>query len=152
MPAPYDTSYLIDDVAVPQLYNVRHVFLPGGPPTRVEHRFPGIPERYIVKGPAMPHDLTIVAMMVGVGTTGPLAIQDLIAGMKTQNNRRDSQLVYDVTIHGEEFTDMELVDFRAMGGELIVLEDSMEGDPPEAVKRLTRAVLWSWRQVTEVAI
>lgn len=133
-------EYLIDNVVVANVFNVRHTYLPGDPQVRIEKQFPGVAERFVIKGPELPPDLQVVAFLVGFGANDEAAITDLIEQMRTHNQRRAPGQTYDVTIQGFEFTECELVNF-ASAGNVVVLS------PSGGTFRVARQVRWDWRQL-----
>jgi hypothetical protein len=140
-----DESYKIDNVIVANLFEVRSRPLPARPQSTVEKQFPGVGERFLQLGPALPEDLHVTAILFAEGATGAAAYAALITALDTHNARRADGDTYSVKVHEREFVEMWLMDF-AVTGPLIVF------NPPEADQRAVAfPVRWMWRRMKGVA-
>ncbi|MBI1369042.1 MAG: hypothetical protein GC162_10360 [Planctomycetes bacterium] len=133
-------SYTIDGVAVNSRTDWQHTPLPGPAQNRREDGFPGIAERIVFTGPAMPPDLVVMGYLEGSSTTAELANQSLIGQVLTHANLRGSSSTHSVAIHGYTFANCELASFEVIGPVETV-------DPAAGTIKVQRLARWSWRQL-----
>lgn len=121
--------------------NWRQRSSPGVAQDRREETFPGVPERLVVKGAVMPGDLLVTGDLTGTGASVALAIQNLQSSIDTENARRGNATAYAVTVTGNPFTSMELIDFKVLSN--IVPRRT----PGSATIYVSVLAAWSWRKL-----
>lgn len=133
----------IDGAAVNNRIDWRHYFLPGEPQGRREEQFPGIAERFVVKGGELPPDLVVEGRLEGAGADGDAAVVALIDAMRAANTLKTNG-THTVTIHGRTFADCELVGF--VGTSDVLTLDAAEG------AKVAREVRYTWRSLRPLVV
>jgi len=77
---------------------------------RRTERFPGAPGRFVVKGPIQPRNLVIS------GTLTAATIADLQNELDTYESMQADDTTHSVTIHGQQYQNLDLAEFRQNGG------------------------------------
>lgn len=135
-------DYKIDGTDVNTRIDWRHNITPGGPQAQVMNQFPGIPEIFMINGPAMPHQFTLIGLIDKSDADFDEAHKLLLEQILAYGDMMSDQSAHNITVGTHVFNNCVLIKFEPNGK----VNGVLDPDTPTNSKML-RGVVFTWQQL-----